>query len=207
MQKIFYSLVLIWPLVTSLVALHFYKKQNSTGAWTGGPISKPKSMWLAYTVCNWFFLPLWMLGAGLIPEPLVDFYIFHLLSWWLRGPLELIMIYKWLNWTPKYGISHDLFHLLGTSFFLTLGLKELPLANLSPTAICAVAFSFVIILTTIAEIWFAYLFFTTRTAQETDENIYFASEDPKWKFINKATASVVYPAYIFLFLQTLGLAI
>ncbi len=203
MEKFFTILCILWPLVSCLLAAHFYRRQNGSKAWTGGPISVPKAMWLSYTVTTWFFMPIWLLLSGSVPQPLIYFFYFHLLSWWIRGPLELVMIYKWLNWTPKYGMGHDLFHILGCFYFLQSAQLELMNIDLSLANKLALIFCLIILASTVAEIWFAYLFFTTRSNQEKDDNIYFASDDPKWKFINRATASVVYPAYLHLFIQSL----
>ncbi len=55
----------------------------------------------------------------------------------------------------------------------------------------ALAFIFVTILATVAEISFAYLFLKARSEAEEKDNIYFASDDPKWIFINRLTLAVV----------------
>lgn len=206
MPNFFYFLVLIWPAFTCALAFHFHRKQNSQGAWTGGAISKPKSMWLAYTVSTWFFLPIWMLLAGIIPTPLIALFVFHLISWWIRGPLELMMIYKWFNWSPRYGISHDIFHaliLIGLFCYAVAQMDWLDADNRRQTA--SLFFAIVLIITTLAEALFARMFLSARSQEEEKDNIYFASDDPKWKKINNVTASVVYPAYIHLFLQTIYL--
>lgn len=207
MQSFLLGLIVIWPLVTLGLATIFHRKQNSKKAWTGGPISWPKSLWLSFTVCNWFLLPIWFCLHPDFPPPIKMLYFFHLASWWIRGPLELIMIYKWLNWTPRYGISHDLFHIAGCTLFLYLAWPQLSWSELTPIGFASISYTFIILISTVAEIWFAYLFFTTRTAAETDDNIYFASEDPKWKFINRATASVVTLVYLYLFAQSIYLVL
>src|SRR4051812_35370059 len=106
-------LIILWPIVSCLFALRFHARQNSNKGWTGGPISWPKAFWLAFTINQWFFVPIFFLLHPDLPQGLKVVYGFHLLSWWIRGPLELVMIYRWLNWTPYYGISHDLFHITG----------------------------------------------------------------------------------------------
>ncbi len=202
MQPIFLKIIVVWPAVSLSLAYFFYQKQNSAKAWKGGPISIPKAMWLAYTVTNWFFLPIWFLMSGALWPDLQVFYFFHLASWWVRGSLELVMIYKWLNWSPRYGISHDLFHLLigGTLFYRAL--ISLDWSSSTPNARAAFILAAVILIATCAEIYFAYLFFETRTDQERDENVYFASDDPKWIYINRVTLSVVIPVYTHLIWQS-----
>ena len=46
--------------------------------------------------------------------------LIHVTIWWCRGAIEAFMIYRWYNWSPVYGITHDGFHLafslLGTAW-------------------------------------------------------------------------------------------
>ena len=192
-------LILLNPLITFAIGFSFFKKQNSKKAWTGGPISKPKSHWLAFTVWNWFFLPFFFLLTSEFPSQLVLFFVFHLISWWLRGPLELFMIYKWFNWSPRYGIAHDLFHFF-TGLCILVMTFEMSVLNESAMALSAFILSVLILLTTLFETAFAYLFKSTRTKEEEEQNIYFASDDPKWIFINRVTLTCVIISYSFLIL-------
>lgn len=216
------SLIISWPLLVTSIAFWFNKKQNGKKPWTGGPISWPKCFWLAYTTTTWFILPVIFLIHPSFPTALRSFFIFHLISWWIRGPLELVMIYKWFNWTPKYGISHDIFHIIGCSFLLfsarhdLLKLQVLPAAVYpaqfiyqlpSDFALLSAIFAISIILTTCAEIAFASLFFKVRSHEEKESNIYFASDDPKWIFINRLTLSVVVVAMTHLTLQSVWLVL
>jgi len=147
------SLLIIWPILVSIVALIYQKKQNGDKPLTGGPISTPKSFWLAYTILTWFFLPLFMAFHHQTHEVLKTALVFHLISWWLRGPIELVMIYKYFNWTPKYGISHDLFHLIGLIFFITK--LDIHPVNLDIHNFIIWLFLLVTIFATMAEILFA----------------------------------------------------
>lgn len=200
------ALIILWPLFVSLMARMFHRKQNSSKAWTGGPISWPKSFWLSYTVLTWFILPFLFLLHPETPSFLKIYFIAHLISWWIRGPLELIMIYKWFCWTPRYGIGHDLFHIsLCLSILLShiqefKGLLQAPLF-----AQWGGIFSLMILFTTVAEILFAVLFLKFRSSHEAKENVYFASKDPKWKLINRVTLTVVIIAMSHLGLQSLFL--
>lgn len=182
-------LLVIWPLLVSTCAWLYKKKQNGPNCMTGGPISTPKSFWLAYTVTTWFFLPFLFIISPTVILPIKYIIYFHLLSWWARGPLELVMIYKWFNWTPKYGISHDLFHIVGLVALYYINRNEI--VALNPMSNMAIAFIFVTTLATVAEISFAYLFLKARSEAEEKDNIYFASDDPKWIFINRLTLVVV----------------
>jgi len=46
------------------------------------------------------------------------------------------------------------------------------------------------------------LFLKLRTIQEQMENVYFASDDPKWIFVNRYTFTIVTIAFIHLFFQS-----
>lgn len=50
--------------------------------------------------------------ATTLPFTMCLAFVGHLISWWNRGPLELLMTYKWFNWSPRYGIAHALVHAL-----------------------------------------------------------------------------------------------
>ncbi len=195
------SALILWPVLVSLFALLYKRKQNGPDPMTGGPISTPKAFWLAYTVTTWFFFPFLFLVNSEIIIPIKIIIGFHLISWWLRGPLELVMIYKWFNWTPKYGISHDLFHLTGiAALWIYYHNSFLALSGLN---LLAHAFILVTVFATIAEISFAYLFLKVRSEQEKKDNIYFASDDPKWIFINRLTLTVVIGVMTHLILQSI----
>lgn len=197
------SLVAV-PCFIAIIAAIFYRKQNQ-GKWVGGAISVPKAMWLAYTIGAWFILPFAFLAFADLPAVFRAVLIFHLASWWIRGPLELIMIYKWLNWSPRYGIGHDLFHILGISTILILmpsgsGAFLGDGVDAAQRLLTAVYIG-VILFSTVAEITFAALFFKTR--EKGDDLTYFASDDPRWRFINRLTATVVTIVYSHLFIQAL----
>lgn len=192
-------IILFWPLLVSILAYFYKKKQNGDNPFTGGPISTPKAFWLAYTVSTWFFFPLIFVFNPLVSPAVKLILAFHLLSWWIRGPLELVMIYKWFNWSPCYGITHDIFHLISLISLIIINYHEIQ--NFGPINIMAITFVGMTIIATLAEILFAYLFFTVRSKEEEKENIYFASDDPKWIFINRLTFIVVCSVMIHLTLQ------
>lgn len=205
--------LILFPLLPIGLGAAFRARQNK-GDIVGGDISWPKSLWLAYTVTTWFILPLLLLGFAhlsnstpLLPTPwpttLSVAFIVHLASWWIRGPLELFMIYKWFNWSPRYGIAHDLAHaaflilVLATAFLNS----EINLWFASPVAAIAALFVFVTIFTTFAETLFAFLFLHERTKGE--DLLYFASDEPRWLMINRITTTVVVLAYGHLFFQSI----
>lgn len=194
--------LIIWPLVVTMLAIFYRKKQSSDNPWTGGPISWPKSFWLSYTIQTWFFLPFFFFIPTDVPTFLKALITFHLMSWWVRGLLEMVMIYKWLNWSPRYGISHDFFHLVGLGSLLYFFRNEVSSIDLGTHGFVVLAYIWMLFLTTTAEITFAMLFLRLRTLQEKNENVYFASDDPKWIFVNRYTLTIVVLAFIHLFFQS-----
>jgi hypothetical protein len=193
-------LLIIWPVMISVSAISYRNKQNGVNPWTGGPISWPKAFWLNYTIQTWFILPLIFVFAS-IPFFLKQILLFHLISWWIRGPLELVMIYRWFNWSPRYGISHDLLHILGCGALVFIHRDEWATLQFGSVAFLASLLVVMILITTCAEISFAILFLRLRTLQEKNDKIYFASDDPKWVFVNRWTMTVVLFSFAHLFYQ------
>ena len=182
-------LLAIWPIAVAVLGYFFYHKQNSKDPWTGGPISWPKSLWLANAVFTWFLYPLFLL---LLPNTAPDLQLFllvHLVGWWTRGVLELVMIYKWYNWSPKYGITHDLCQ--ATFYFVILAWALVKAPVFDAAFWFVFSFGLYMLMQMIFEVSFAYLFFKARSEQEAADNIYFASDDPKWIFINRLTLTAV----------------
>ncbi|MGZ3807287.1 MAG: hypothetical protein ACXVCE_04315 [Bacteriovorax sp.] len=192
----------LWPLLVAMLACFYRLKQNGLNPWTGGPISWPKAFWLSYTIQTWFFLPFLFLVQPTVPSFLKIIVSFHLLSWWIRGILEMVMIYKWFNWSPRYGISHDIFHLIGCGLLFFNFRQELSTLVFGTAAFLVALYLFMLFISTTAEISFAFLFLRLRTIQEKNENVYFASDDPKWIFVNRYTLSVVMVVYSHLFFQS-----
>ncbi|OQW50361.1 MAG: hypothetical protein A4S09_00785 [Proteobacteria bacterium SG_bin7] len=194
--------IVIWPVIILLFAQRFHQRQNSSKAWVGGPISWQKSIWLFYTVLTWFLLPFAFLLHSDCPESFKLPLKLHLISWWTRGVLELFMIYRWYNWSPAYGISHDIFHIfLFTSAGLVSGFWSSSLTE-GFNLVCLL-FGLSIIFSTIAELSFAFLFMRTRSREEEKDNVYFASEDPKWIFINRLTGTVLFVLFFGLLAQSI----
>lgn len=127
---------------------------------------------------------------------------FHLLSWWIRGVLELVMIYKWFNWSPRYGIGHDFFHLTGCLSLFLIFKSEFQQLEFGTQDFVVGLYAAMLFISTSAEIAFAFFFLKLRSIQESSENIYFASDDPKWIFVNRVTLLVVITVFIHLFYQS-----
>jgi hypothetical protein len=193
---------ILWPLFVAIQAWCYRLKQNGDNPFTGGPISWPKAFWLSYTILTWFILPLIIIFYPTLSTALRIILIIHLVSWWTRGLLELIMIYKWFNWSPRYGISHDLFHTIVIGFLFYYFRFELISTVFGSISFLAVIYILMLFISTSAEILFAFMFLKFRTEIEARNNIYFASDEAKWNKINKITLVVVCIVYAHLIFQS-----
>lgn len=159
----------------------FYYKQNR-GDFVGGPISWPKALWLYHAIFSWFLVPLVYLSFPDLHISLKTIIGLHTLIWWIRGPLELVMIYKFYNWSPRYGITHDVVHVMLLFGGIIATCKLWP-----ETALNWMGFSFAAMTVVMLcfETTFAALFLDVRGHE--DHKIYYAADEPKWRFINWLT--------------------
>jgi hypothetical protein len=195
--------LIFWPLIITIQAYFYRKKQSGSNPFTGGQISIPKAFWLSYTVWTWFLLPIIFVFHPLLSSGNKIILYCHLASWWIRGILELVMIYKWFNWSPRYGISHDVFHLSMISVLLYLFRYEVLFSVTGPINFFALYYILMLFVSTSSEILFAKLFLEYRSENEVKDNIYFASDEEKWKKINRITLTVVVIVFIHLIFQSI----
>lgn len=200
---LFFKICLIlWPIIIALQAFVYRRKQSSSNPFTGGPISWPKAFWLSYTIWTWFLLPFVFIFHPLLSDSFKVILIFHLISWWSRGLLELIMIYKWFNWSPKYGITHDLFHFILIAVLLWFYRFEVFSSIIGNVNYLVMFYLLMLFISTSAEIVFAKMFMEFRSKTEEESNIYFASDEEKWTKINRITLIVVLMVYFHLIFQS-----
>lgn len=94
-----------------LTAIAFYFIQN-TAQLTGGNIALPKLIWLAYAILFWFCLPFLFLTDKRLNSLWKTFFSIFLINMLLRAAIELFMMYITSNWSPYYGIAHDVFTII-----------------------------------------------------------------------------------------------
>lgn len=182
-------------LVTCLVAaLWFRGKQNRAHA-MGGKISNPKLLWLFFAIWFWLFECAVLGFEPSLPRSYQVIFGVHALSMWLRGAVEMFMLYVTKNWRPPLGIGHDLFCLVTTLVLaLVLGLPtDSPWGYWAPALVAMLVFSLVV------EVLYAALFFKAVEGQTTgDKGVWFVSEhDEKFKRINRITTRFNVPQVIF----------
>jgi hypothetical protein len=194
-------------LVATLVQ-RFARGQNRPHAKLGGRISRPKQLWLGFTVYAWFCLcPLLALEGALHPVLRTLLGVFAL-SMWIRGIAELVMLYVTRNWRPPYGIAHDLscIALLVGGLLMerdALAALEAPLDHWGLALVRALLVSLVL------ETYYAYAFFHLVEGRTTGEDgVWFADEeDPRYRRINRITTAgnVVLYGFLAAFLVALWL--
>ena len=103
-------IILCWSLILIIFILCItYKKRQSNNK-IGGEIAYSKSFWLGYTLINWFFLPIILTTSSYAFSSNLLFILSILtFSMWIRGIIELFMLFRFKNWNPIYGITHSFF--------------------------------------------------------------------------------------------------
>jgi hypothetical protein len=188
-------------LVLELIfATSFFLRQNKFKKDTavGGVISVPKALWLSGAIFFWFFYPALFLFDPAVSLPWKILLALHLASWWTRGPLELFMIYKWFNWSPRYGRAHDLVHIAalvtgGLVILVSTGFK------IGPADFRTITLVETLVVCISGEALFAKMFLAARGPG--NELIYFADETERYKVINQLTWVFVAITYGFQIVQ------
>lgn len=206
------SLAFLALIAMVTTASRFHQLQNrppEEGCWTGGAISWPKSFWLFYALGAWFGLPWVFAFAPGISSALRAVLLVHVTIWWIRGALESFMIYRWYNWSPIYGILHDAFHNLFLFLATAWAASHIGWSNLIavPANLQALVFLASTFFAITAEGVFAALFIATRGSGPDKTKIYFASDDPMFRTINRLTFSVCVIVYSALAVQIVWMAV
>lgn len=175
----------IGTILSALVGLAIFVRQNQ-GERLGGPIAASKGLWLYWTIYIWFlFLP-----YTLLTHEWQDAFLwgwgFLTLSMWIRGIAEMYMLFVTKNWTPKIGITHDLFTLAGLILCYAYFYESFLTA-----AWWVQIFSLGLIISLSVETWYAYAFLKLmREKTKGDKAIWYASkEDPQFLKILRVTTA------------------
>lgn len=179
-----------------VAALWFRNKQNRAHA-MGGKISNPKLLWLFFAIWFWLFECAVLAFEPALPWGYRVILGVHAASMWLRGVVEMVMLYVTRNWRPPIGISHDvacIVTVLGLAFFWR---DALPLDSawglFAPALVSMLLFSLVV------EVLYAALFFQAVEGKTTGEKgVWFASEDEaRFRRINRITTAFNAPQLAF----------
>ena len=177
----------LYPLAALCAATGvFALRQNRPGT-LGGRITAPKAFWLNYALITFFAMPwaLWR-NAGLDPA-LRSLFGRLLLSFVLRGAVELPLIYGTLRWRCVYGIGHNIFTII-LAAGLRLGLPELPGAADGRALDWLVIYQ----ISLLVESYFAWSF---GKLADPFKGEYFADGTEKFRNINRISWAAVIAGY------------
>ena len=182
--------------VCVVAALWFRRKQNRAHT-MGGKISNPKLLWLFFAIFFWLFECAVLAFEPALPWGYRVILGVHAASMWLRGVVEMVMLYVTHNWRPPIGISHDVVCIL-TVLGLCGALRgSLPFD--SAWGLLAPALVFMLLFSLFVEVLYAALFFQAVEGKTTGEKgIWFASEDEaRFRRINRITTAFNVPQLAF----------
>jgi hypothetical protein len=173
-------IVLSWITIVLIISILSIYKIKQTKNSLGGQMAWSKSFWLAFTLISWFFLPIIFNATnnGLS----IDFLFLTkvlTMSMWIRGIIELFMLFKFRNWNPIYGVTHT---------FLTFVICAIILFN-SKILGLELIYSISLLIGLILETYYA-IFFLKKIGKRTqgEESIWYANnEDPIFKLNLKIT--------------------
>lgn len=188
-------LALVFSAVAIFALAALFGRRQAQGG-TGGAISRPKLVWLAFAVLLWFLVvPLVALDPAVQPAPRLLLAGFAA-GMWLRGLAELFMLYVTRTWRPPYGVAHDVACLV----WLVGGLLFWPAARavgpgpLDPWVLLLLV---LLVASLVVETLYATLFFRAVEGKTTGEDgVWFASgEEARFARINRLTAALNLPLY------------
>ena len=185
---------------TLLCALAFHAAQNRL-ALTGGSVALSKGIWLGLAVLFWLVLPALILADARVAPVLKQPFLLLLLLMGARGVAELLMLYVFKNWSPFYGIAHDVLclALLWGWCLRRRGLAARGHRDAQASAMWRHAwFTGALFLPEIYYAWYMQAHFTTRGASP----VYFVPDDAAHSQVLAVTAVVdaAALAYLCLFL-------
>ena len=186
---------LLGSLGLCLAAAFWFRGRQNRARAMGGRISNPKLLWLFFAIWFWLFECAVLAFEPSLPWGYRVIFGAQAVSMWLRGGLEMFMLYVTKNWRPPIGITHDVLCL-----FTTVGLAAwfgLPVDSawgvFAPALVAMLVFSLGV------EVLFAALFFKAVQGKTTgDKGVWFASEDEaRFRRINRITTAFNVPQVAF----------
>lgn len=177
-------IIFLYFLISSLLGIGLFFRQNR-GKRLGGTISGAKALWLYWTVSVWFFLLPLLLYFWHWPWGIKFPLLFLTCSMWIRGVVEIYMLFISKNWIPPYGIGHNLFTLMG--MMLLFGLHFGPLRAAS---VISIIFVLTMMISLLVETFYAKSFYDlVKNKTKGEEGVWYApANDPLFKRIVRLTA-------------------
>jgi len=178
----------------------FYWVQNRFRP-VGGEISVPKLLWLGYAIALWVVMPALLAADGRISPPLRQAFAVLLVLVLARGAAELWMLYVLLNWSPWYGIAHDLVCM--TVLFVLALRAARPRLPIERVVTAHLAVTAAVFLPEMYFAWYMQAHFTTIG----EHAVYFVPDDPRYNEVLRVTTAVVvslslyFPFFLFRWLH------
>ena len=175
---------------TSIIALLllsgvlFHLLQNRLNL-IGGAIALAKLLWLGLAILLWLGLPLLLALDGRLSPWLRYAFAFLFVSMAARGIIELWMLYVSKNWSPAYGIAHDLLCMAGLLLCLTLAWQAGEMRLHARVGLHGL----ITTLLFIPEIYFAW-YMRHNFHTKGGDAIYFVPDEEKHRRVLRITASV-----------------
>lgn len=180
------------------VAGFFYQGQNTSNR-IGGAMAPQKLAWLYYAVVLWVVLPLAIALDRRVARRVRQAFgaLFILMT--IRGVVELWMLYVLLNWSPWYGIAHDLLRAAALGALAASALRTLDRSS-APNSLMMVHL-LVTSAAFIPEIYFAH-YMTLHFDTAGSGAIYFVPDEERYQDVLAWTtrAVVLLSVYLPIFL-------
>ena len=200
--------LLITAVLAVAVGIAFARGQNRR-ARMGGPMARPKQIWLIWAVYTWFFAtPLFAMSPALSTPLRTVLGAFSILMI-ARGVVEVVMLYVTKSWRPPYGIAHDVLCaavLLSGSAWVVFGGSPLddPIEAWGRGLLAALTVSLLL------ETYYAVSFHRAVDGRTTgDDGVWFATaDDPRFARVVLVTsiANIPLVAFVLGLLAWVGLA-
>lgn len=173
----------------ALFGVRFYRRQK--GGALGGAMSRPKAYWLSFAIWFWFILCPAVGFDGALSPPLSRALVAFGVSMWLRGAVEMVMLYVTRNWVPPIGIAHDVLCFLLVGGVVGAGADQLRV-EAGPLELWGLLLVASVLVSLVVEVHHAWSFYAavrdTRARTTGDDGIWFADEQQEhFRQINRNT--------------------
>lgn len=181
--------------VLGMAALLFFEYQNRIQP-VGGPVSPAKAAWLAIALLIWVALPCLITADARVSRTLRRAFLALLILMLARGVIEGWMLYVTLNWSPWYGIAHDVTCMVALGWFVREAQPATALDRLMRLHVLVTALAF------LPEIYFAW-YMQSHFHTQGHAPIYFVPDEPAYADVLLVTKTVVLclTLYLAFFLQ------
>jgi hypothetical protein len=169
-----------------------FRRRQRPGA-IGGAISVPKAIWLPLAIFEWFVFCMAVGFDPALPAALRCPFAAVGVSMWVRGVVEMVMLYGTKSWRPPMGIAHDAITLvlLGVIVVFNHDAIVAGAAGADATVLSAMAVWMlpIVAASLVIEMVHAWTFFQVIGKGTTgDDGIWFADDDdPRFVAINRRT--------------------